>query len=121
MRNYFAIVFESPTGGFIIDFPDLPECVAFADSFEVARAAAACALADHIDELIEIGASVPRPSPYQAIRRDSQNIGCQVIPVVAIDVCQEALVSDDRSRPASAGLFRSSLRRKVSDPLTPRL
>jgi predicted RNase H-like HicB family nuclease len=54
MRNYFAIVFESPTGGFIIDFPDLPECVAFADSFGVARAMAACALADHIDELMRL-------------------------------------------------------------------
>jgi predicted RNase H-like HicB family nuclease len=44
MREYFAVVFEDPLGGLVVNFPDFPECVTFAHSFEAASAAAAEAL-----------------------------------------------------------------------------
>jgi predicted RNase H-like HicB family nuclease len=83
MPEYFASVFESPFGGLIVNFTDLPECVAFADTPERARAAAAQALADHIHHMESIGETVPRPSPYDVIRRDPDNWGCQLIAVAA--------------------------------------
>jgi predicted RNase H-like HicB family nuclease len=41
MFEFPAIVFESPFGWFVIEFPDLPDCVVFAKSPSAAPAAAA--------------------------------------------------------------------------------
>jgi peptidoglycan hydrolase-like protein with peptidoglycan-binding domain len=40
MPRYFAVVFDSPFGGVIVNFPDFPECVAFAPTSELSRGAA---------------------------------------------------------------------------------
>jgi predicted RNase H-like HicB family nuclease len=84
MREYFAVVFEDPLGGLVVNFPDFPECVTFAHSFEAASAAAAEALADYIEEVERAGEAIPEPSTYEAIRIDGQNMGCDVIRVKAI-------------------------------------
>jgi predicted RNase H-like HicB family nuclease len=79
MPEYFASIFESPFGGLIVNFTDLPECVAFADTLESAHAAAARALADYLHHMESIGETVPQPSPYDVVRRDPDNWGCQLI------------------------------------------
>jgi predicted RNase H-like HicB family nuclease len=83
MREYFALTFKKPCGGFVVEFPDLPDCVTFANSHEAARAAAAEALADHLEELERANEAIPEPSPYEVIRRDPRNIGCDIIRVEA--------------------------------------
>jgi predicted RNase H-like HicB family nuclease len=83
MRVYFAVVFENPSGGLIVNFPDIPECVAFAETRESARVRAAVVLTDFLDCLEATGAPIPLPSLYEAIRLDPQNLGCEIILVSA--------------------------------------
>ncbi len=83
MREYFALTFRKPCGGFVVEFPDLPDCVTFANSHEAARAAAAETLADYIEEMEQANQAIPEPSSYEAIRRDPRNIGCDIIRVEA--------------------------------------
>jgi predicted RNase H-like HicB family nuclease len=83
MREYFALTFQKPWGGFVVEFPDLPDCVTFANSHEAARAAAAETLADYIAEMEQANAAIPEPSPYEVIRRDPRNVGCDIIRVEA--------------------------------------
>lgn len=84
MRAYFALAFPKPSGGFVMEFPDLPDCVAFGDSDDAVRDAAAGALADHIEDMERAGQAIPEPSPYEAIQRDPRNIGCDIIRVEAV-------------------------------------
>ena len=84
MRLFFAIVFEESDGDFVVTFPDLPECVTFVESLEAAPAAAAEALDDRLLKLEWIGKAIPEPSTYEAIRRDLQNVDCEVIRVEAM-------------------------------------
>jgi len=84
MREYFAAICKIPEGNFVVIFPDLPDCVAFADSLETAREAASTALADYIDEVERIGEPIPEPSTSEAIRSDPQNMGCYVFRVKAL-------------------------------------
>jgi predicted RNase H-like HicB family nuclease len=55
MRQLIAIGFRGPKRSFVKTFPDLPECVAFAESLESVRAAAAEGLA-YLNE-------APQPTP----------------------------------------------------------
>jgi predicted RNase H-like HicB family nuclease len=84
MPRYFAVVFESPFGGVIVNFPDFPECVAFAPTSEMSRAAAAEALGDFINHLRSMSETIPQPSPHELLRLDPQNIGCELILVEAL-------------------------------------
>lgn len=81
MREYFALIFRKPCGGFVVEFPDLPDCVTFANSHESARTAAAEALAEHIKELARSHQAIPKPSPYEVLRRDPRNNGRDIIRV----------------------------------------
>lgn len=83
MREYFAVTFRKPCGGFAVEFPDLPDCVSFADTHEAARLAAAEGLAACIEDMERAGEAIPAPSPYEVIRRDPRNIGCDIIRVEA--------------------------------------
>jgi predicted RNase H-like HicB family nuclease len=83
MREYFAVTFENPFGGFVVDFPDLPDCVTFADSRQAARVIAAETLADYIEEMELAGEAIPEPSSYEVIQTDAANMGCDIIRVRA--------------------------------------
>jgi predicted RNase H-like HicB family nuclease len=93
MLGYFAVVFESPLGGAIINFPDLPECATFAHTLELSRAAAAEALAEFLNHMSEIGQTIPHPSPLELLRLDPQNIGCTFILVEALSPSEIAPLS----------------------------
>jgi len=79
MKEFPAVIFEDPEGRFVVSFPDLSECVAFASSLEGAPYAAAQALDALLAEMELIGEAIPHPSRVEAIRGDSQNQDCQVI------------------------------------------
>jgi hypothetical protein len=84
MPRYFAVVFDSPLGGVIVNFPDFPECVAFAPTSELSHAAAARALGDFINHLRATSETIPQPSSHELLRLDPQNIGCELILVEAL-------------------------------------
>jgi len=79
MFEFPAIVFEDPEGRFVVTFPDLSECVAFASSLEAAPHAAAQALGALLAEMELVGEPIPQPSRVEAIRGDPQSQDCQVI------------------------------------------
>jgi predicted RNase H-like HicB family nuclease len=83
MREYFALTFRKPCGGFVVEFPDLPDCVTFANTHEAARLAAAETLAAYIEDMERAHEAIPEPSPYEVIRRDPRNSGCDIIRVEA--------------------------------------
>jgi predicted RNase H-like HicB family nuclease len=92
MREYFAAICKIPEGNFVVFFPDLPDCVAFADSLETVREAASIALADYIDEAERIGEHIPEPSTSEAIRSDPQNMGCYVFRVKALRPVKKRII-----------------------------
>jgi predicted RNase H-like HicB family nuclease len=96
MPRYFAVVFDSPFGGVIVNFPDFPECVAFAPTSALSRDAAARALGDFINHLRATSETIPQPSPHELLLLDPQNIGCELILV-------EALTPTTTAFPSRAG------------------
>jgi predicted RNase H-like HicB family nuclease len=75
MRQFIAIILDAPGSGFIIVFPDLPECVASAPIFDEASGAAAKALAIHLDDMELDGIALPQPSSFTSVlaRRQYRN------------------------------------------------
>jgi predicted RNase H-like HicB family nuclease len=74
-----AVVFEAPDGRFVVTFPDLSECVAFASSLADAPHAAALALGALLAEMELVGETIPEPSSVEAVRDDPRNQDCRVI------------------------------------------
>ena len=69
LRYYFGLLFENPTGGFGVWFPDLPQCTAIGSSLEETRTEAAKSLTLHLAELTRHGVPIPEPSPIAAARQ----------------------------------------------------
>ena len=63
MRQFVAIIFKDPDGGFAVTFPDLPGCVAFTATLDVAPVVATAALAGHLEEMAARGEPVPGGEP----------------------------------------------------------
>ncbi len=57
---------DEPRYGYGVVFPDLPGCTTSGDTVEEAYEHAFEALALHIDGMVEEGASLPAPSPFNA-------------------------------------------------------
>jgi|GEM_PF-194418 len=67
MRNYFALIDEAD-GSFGVSFPDLPGCVAMADTLDGAADAAREALALFLDELVSDGSEIPLARSFATLR-----------------------------------------------------
>jgi predicted RNase H-like HicB family nuclease len=83
MSEFPAIVFPDPEGRFVVTFPDLFDCVAFANSLEDAPKAAATVLGALLAEIASAGEAAPLPSSLEAVRNDPQNQDCMIILVSA--------------------------------------
>lgn len=72
MKTYiFPAFFRAvPTGGFSIDFPDLPGCVSGADTVEEAMTMAREALSLHLFGLIESNEAIPPASDLLKIEQE---------------------------------------------------
>jgi predicted RNase H-like HicB family nuclease len=73
MRQFVAIIFKDPDGGFAVTFPDLPGCVAFTATLDVAPVVATAALAGHLEEMAARGEPVPEPSTLEALTGKPDN------------------------------------------------
>ncbi len=61
----FAVVFEKSANGFGAYVPDLPGCVAVADTLEETQALIHEGIEIYLEELREDGAPIPRPSAFR--------------------------------------------------------
>jgi predicted RNase H-like HicB family nuclease len=84
LQKYWAAICKTPADSFVVVFPDLPDCVAFGDSFRSAKMAASIALTDYLEGIERGGDPIPKPSTSHAIRSDPRNEGCYVFCVKAI-------------------------------------
>jgi predicted RNase H-like HicB family nuclease len=84
MHKYWAVVCKMPTDNFVVVFPDFPDCVAFGQTLQSAKEAAASILSDYLDNMERCGESVPEPSTSRAVRSDPFNAGCYVFCVKAV-------------------------------------
>jgi predicted RNase H-like HicB family nuclease len=75
LRYYFGLLFEYPTGGFGVWFPDFPECMANGASLEETQSEAAKSLSLHLADLTRQGLPIPEPSPIATALADPDNRG----------------------------------------------
>jgi predicted RNase H-like HicB family nuclease len=92
MREYYALIFADPDYGSFAKFPDLPGCVALAESFNEAPIHAAEVLFDHLADMERSGDPIPEPSDFAAIIAEPGNL--EGLVVLIEEVCMN-------SRPAN--------------------
>ena len=51
MNKYWAAICKTPADNFLVIFPDLPDCVAFGETLQTAKAAASLTLTDFLEEM----------------------------------------------------------------------
>jgi predicted RNase H-like HicB family nuclease len=73
MRQFVAIIFRDPDGGFAVTFPDLPGCAAFATTLDDAPGVAPRALAEHLEDLAARGQPVPEASTLEVLTSNPDN------------------------------------------------
>ncbi len=73
MRQFVAIIFKDPDGGFAVTFPDLPGCVTFAATLDDAPVVAMRAIAEHLEDLAARGEPAPEPSTLEALTGNPDN------------------------------------------------
>jgi predicted RNase H-like HicB family nuclease len=81
MPQYVAILFADHGDGFAVTFPDLPGCVAFAQSTKDAPSVAARALAYHLEEMRASGETIPDPTSEAELMAAPDNAGGHSMPV----------------------------------------
>lgn len=67
---YVAFIHKDEEPGFGISFPDFPGCISEGDTIDETIQRGACALAFHIEGMIEDGETIPAPRSLQDIERD---------------------------------------------------
>ncbi len=81
MRQFVAIIFKDPDGGFAVTFPDLPGCVTFAATLDDAPVVAMHAIAERLEEMASRGEPVPKPSTLEALTRKPDNADGIAMPI----------------------------------------
>ena len=95
MVKYIALVYREGTG-WGVSFPDVPGCVAVADTAEQAQENASQALAKHLAAMVANGDALPKSRSYYAIRKE-------VRPAVDIELAVEMRVALDQAAPVLPG------------------
>jgi predicted RNase H-like HicB family nuclease len=80
MRQFVALIFSDPDGGFAATFPDLPGCVAFASALLDAPGVATRALAERLEDMEARGERIPEPSRIEDLIADNANAMALHIP-----------------------------------------
>jgi predicted RNase H-like HicB family nuclease len=70
MAGYIALVHKNEGTSYGVSFADVPGCVSAGDTFEVAVANAAEALAGHFASMRADGESIPSPRSFDQLRHD---------------------------------------------------
>ena len=64
MERKYLIILEEAINGFSAYAPDLPGCIAAAETYEGTRSLMKEAIQFHIEGMIEDGDSIPEPTTY---------------------------------------------------------
>src|SRR5581483_10996544 len=73
MAQYIALIHKDEGSDYGVSFPDFPGCVSAGATLDEARAAAAEALAFHVEGMQEDGVPVPEPSSLEQVMADATN------------------------------------------------
>jgi len=75
----FVALFEKEKSGFTVVFPDFPECVTFGADLDEAVDMAHEALAVFVEDMMEAGNELPKPSAKKALLALPENKGRKAI------------------------------------------
>jgi predicted RNase H-like HicB family nuclease len=75
LRQFIALIFREADGSFVMKFPDLLGCVAWAETYSACPKVAARALTVHLEEMEQDGYAIPRPSSLERVTTDPRNLG----------------------------------------------
>lgn len=67
---YIALIHKDEDSAYGVSFPDFPGCISAGDTFEDAMAMSKEALGFHVQGMMEDGLNIPKPSTFEAIRKD---------------------------------------------------
>lgn len=62
MQAFIALIRPNQNGGFLVDFPDFPECTTAGETLRHARLLAEATLSAHLEGLRKAGMEIPEPS-----------------------------------------------------------
>ncbi len=85
MTTYIALLRKDPDSDFGVDFPDFPGCITAGSTLEETRAMAQEALEAHVECMVELGQTIPRPSPLELVMADPENAEAIPFPVTVPD------------------------------------
>ena len=87
MSRYFAVLEKEPGSLWSVYFPDLPGCVAAADTPDVALANAAAALKEVVEDMSADGENLPEPRSIEELNADWR---CAPVASGGFDRCSPA-------------------------------
>jgi predicted RNase H-like HicB family nuclease len=85
MRQFVALIFRDPNGGFVTTFPDLPGCVVSVAALEDVPHVATAALDERLDAMQARGEPIPEPSKIGNLKGCPNNAGAIALPIPAGD------------------------------------
>lgn len=81
MAAYIALLRKQSESDYGVEFPDFPGCITAGVTLEDARRIAAEAIQFHVEGMIEDGALIPDPSPFDDIMADPSNVDAVAVVV----------------------------------------
>jgi predicted RNase H-like HicB family nuclease len=93
LTTYIALLRKDPDSDFGVDFPDFPGCITAGSTLGETRTMAQEALEAHIGCMLELGQTIPEPSPLDQVMADPDN--AEAIPfLVAVSNREEGIRVD---------------------------
>ena len=96
MQRFFAVLEKEPDSLWGVYFPDLPGCVAAAETADIAVDNAASALREVAEDLAGEGRSLPQPLTLEDLHRDDEvrqalaaGAALVAVPILIVDTAAE--------------------------------
>jgi predicted RNase H-like HicB family nuclease len=96
LSRFFAVLEKEPDGLWGVYFPDLPGCVAAAETADIAVDNAASALREVAEDLAGEGRSLPQPRTLEELHRDDEvrqalagGAALVAVPLLIVDTAAE--------------------------------
>ena len=96
MQRYFAVLEKEPDSLWGVYFPDLPGCVAAAETADIALDNASSALREVAEDLAGEGRSLPQPRSLEELHKDGEvrqalaaGAALVAVPLLIVDTAAE--------------------------------
>ena len=116
-RQYPAIIAKDSNGGYDVSFPDFSQCAGAGTTPEEAIAIAALTLDGCISELRDSGASLPEPTPLEAVTaKTGHGMACvTLVPITLPGRARRINVSLDENLVAEIDALTSNRSRFLAE------